>query len=128
MTATFKDPDPGVSELKWQWYRSDDTGTNRARCADYDPHADPTTVAEDVRYFIDTAAATIAGDWIAIPGATSATYTPGYDEDSGGTPSVNDGGDEVTWTGGDIQVVITTAELTETNPMPGQIPSACGPR
>ena len=40
----------------------------------------------DERYFIDTHPG--LGDtraWVEIDGATSATYTPGYDEDSGGT-------------------------------------------
>ena len=112
LTATFEDPDDGVSELKWQWYRSVDNGTNRDRCDEtggYDPHNPAATAATAVRYFIDTAADTIDADWVAIPEATSATYTPGYDEDSGGTSSVNADGDEETWTGGDIQVVITTA-------------------
>ena len=109
MTATFKDPDPGVSELKWQWYRSVQNGTNRDRCDDYDPHTPVATAATAVRYFIDEFPTVDPAAWVAIPGATSDTYTPGYDEDSGGTSSVNEAGNEVTWTGGDIQVVITTA-------------------
>ena len=116
LTATFDDPDGGVKELKWQWYRSEATVEDNTRSGDYDPHAATFTVdidpAQDVRYFIDTDAVAIDEAWEAIPGATSATYTPGYDEDSGGTLETSGGGGQAlveTWMGGDIDVVITTA-------------------
>ena len=75
LTATHKDDDGGVRELKWQWYRSvSNTNTQRERCTDYNPHA--TGATNDFRYFIDTAPATIATTWQKIAGATSANYTP----------------------------------------------------
>ena len=114
LSAAFADGDAPVTEMKWQWYRSTDTptghveDTDRVRCVEYDPHeaADP---ANAVRFFIADAPA----GWEAIDGATSAKYTPGFDEDSGGTHSVTTEGDSTTdrveqWTGGDITVVITT--------------------
>ena len=54
-------------------------------------------------------------NWEKIPNATSASYTPGYDEDSGGTVVIDDTGDPPTetWTGGDIDVVITTVTTGE---------------
>ena len=120
LTATFEDPDDGVSELTWQWYRSTDNLTgvsNRDRCADYDPHTPAPNAATAVRYFIDTAPGLTGTsvEWEAIPGATSAAYTPGYDEDSGGrkleagdTGFDNNAATEQ-WVGGDIEVTITTA-------------------
>ena len=107
LKATHNDRDGGVRELKWQWYRSVATATSY-------PTACPAST-DGARYFIDTAADTIAAAWQAIPGATSATYRPGYDEDSGGTMSVTT--DDATsrvveWTGGDIDVTITTTKAT----------------
>ena len=111
LTATFEDSDRPISDLKWQWYRSVDPGANRTRCVDYDPHAPAAGAAQAVRYFLDPpadGAAAIDAAWQAIPGATLASYTPGYDEDSGGTRSVNPDGTIVTWRDGDIDVVTTT--------------------
>ena len=108
LTATHEDKDGGVRELKWQWYRSVATTTAY-------PAACPVST-DGPRYFIDTPAADIATDWLPIPGATSARYTPGYDEDSGGTMAVttDDATSRVvTWTGGDIDVTITTTKATE---------------
>ena len=118
LTANHKDLDGGVRELKWQWYRSVDGVdvdgiANRARCGDYDPHLG--TATDDFRYFIDTAPGLDTATWQAIPGATLAVYTPGYDEDSGGTLTVTEPTDPAndprveTWTGGDIGLVRTTA-------------------
>ena len=106
LTATHDDPDGGVRELKWQWYRSTANGTHRSRCVDYDPHGE-TTPAQAVRFFISDDPT----DWEKIDGATSASYTPGYDEDSGGTlvTTGGNGADLVeTWMGGDIGLVRTT--------------------
>ena len=101
LTATHKDKDGGIEELEWQWYRSvaGVTGYPTA-CLGH---------TDGERYFIDTPAATIVGDWEKIDGATSDTYTPGYDEDSGGTmvPHASDAG-VVVWSGGDIGVEIFT--------------------
>ena len=53
---------------------------------------------------------TINAAWEKIPGATSARYTPGYDEDSGGSVVVDaNANNTATWTDGDIGVTITTA-------------------
>ena len=53
-----------------------------------------------------------------IPGATSASYTPGYDEDSGGFSVVTETttARTVTWTGGDIDVTIVTTFATDVQP------------
>ena len=111
LTATLEDdnePIP-VGEVKWQWYRA--TASNTANIVTY-PTRCPTP-SDGARYFIDTAAATIAGDWEKIPEATSDTYTPGYDEDSGGMSAshANITG-AVRWTGGDIDVTISTDSTT----------------
>ena len=125
LTATFKDPDKPTRELKWQWHRSvatDDTYPDE-KC----PGNMPVPVGETLgtgesrhRYFIDTAPGLTGGDvaWQAIPGATSATYTPGYDEDSGGTSVVTDvpATRTVVWTGGDVDVTITTTKATDEQP------------
>ena len=107
LTATFDDPDGGVKELKWQWYRSVAPVNDNTRSGDYDPHAATFTpnidAAQDVRYFIDIAPGEDTAVWVAIPGATSATYTPGYDEDSGGMLVTTGGGNAPLverWTGG----------------------------
>ena len=63
-------------------------------------------------------------DWQAIPEANSASYTPGYDEDSGGVKTESDTRDNdenilaetVTWTGGDIDVTIVTTFATDDVP------------
>ena len=116
LTAEFSDTDTPIREMTWQWYRQagEDTTANGTRCGeDRNPYAEtipPTDPAENVRYFIDIAPGLPEADvdWVAIPGATSATYTPGFDEDSGGTvDDTTTVGTEV-WTGGDIDVVITT--------------------
>ena len=110
----------------------------RARCADYDPRAPSTAAAQaiedaqNVRSFVDPDLLTDDvswENWGKIPGAkgtgVNAHYTPGYDERVGG--EVERSGDEdqdndpatpntpkvESWTGGDINVVITT---TPANP------------
>ena len=111
LKATFEDEDVPTRELKWQWYRTVDgvdTGQARDRCDDYNPHANSDTAARDVRYFIDTDAATLDAAWEKIDGATSASYTPHYNEDAGGVRSFNTEGNVVTWQGGDIGLVRTT--------------------
>ena len=113
LTAEHKDLDGGVKELKWQWYRS--VATNE----EYPDDTCTVGAGDGNRYFIDTPAATIATAWQAISGATSARYTPGYDEDSGGTMAVTtDDADSrvVEWTGGDIDVTITTTKATDDQP------------
>ena len=105
LEAEFSDPDTPTSEEKWQWYRSVDDNIEY-------PMACPTN-PDDVRYFIDTSPGLATAAWVAIPGATStgvtsASYTPGYDEDSGGTSTVDTTTGAVTWTGGDIGVTIST--------------------
>ena len=128
------DPDGPFKEMKWQWYRNTSEVSVTARTNDsnprcplgYNPH-DPlytadTDPATDVRYFIsNTFLNDTTPDWEAIPGASGtgmdAKYTPGYDEDSGGTKTTTGGGNEAlveTWTGGDIQLVRTTAVDTGT--------------
>ena len=128
LTATFEDPDGGVRDLKWQWYRSvvtSDATDATVACPDID---------DGHRYFIDTAVdvtGVVGGDstavttpsrigWQAIPKATSATYTPGYDEDSGGSKEVTDtaGSRRVVWTGGDVDVTIVTTKTTEGQTQP----------
>ena len=101
LTATHEDDDDPVTEREWQWYRSEAGGTVY-------PTACPGHT-DGERYFIDTPAATIAGAWEKIDGATSDTYTPGYDEDSGGTMVPHDTiPGAVVWSGGDIGVTIST--------------------
>ena len=103
LTAVHKDEDGPVTELMWQWYRSvADTNAYPTVCT---PNTD------DERYFIDTHPGLDTADiaWQEIDGATFATYTPGFDEDSGGTMvphATIDGG--VVWSGGDIGVTIST--------------------
>ena len=112
LKATFKDPDDPTREVKWQWYRSVTGSTDRTRCDDYNPHSEANP-ADAVRYFIDTSSADIDANWQKIEGATSASYTPGYDEDSGGTHSVttdNDNTKVEEWEGGDIELVRTTTK------------------
>ena len=116
LTATFGDPDKPTREVKWQWYRSVTTTTDyRDACPDSE---------DGHRYFLDTLAADIATNWQEISGATSASYTPGYDEDSGGEKTESNTTDSegniltetVTWTGGDIDVTIVTTKATDTVP------------
>ena len=101
LTATHEDNDGDIKELKWQWYRSADGVTEYPTACPANTHG--------MRYFLNTPAAIIAGDWEEIDGATSDTYTPGYDEDSGGTqvPHTTIPG-AVVWSGGDIGVTIST--------------------
>ena len=112
LTATFKDPDGGITDLKWQWYRSvvaSDVTNSVPVCPDSD---------HSLRYFIDDFPAEAPATWEAIPGAASPTYTPGYDEDSGGASTVTDTPSEreVVWTGGDVDVTITTTKATADQP------------
>ena len=125
LATMFDDPDKPTREVKYQWYRStanfSPTPADGTRCADYDPRADSAT--DGFRYFIDTAPGLTgaAVNWVAIPGATSANYTPGYDEDSGGSVDDTTTAGTANWTGGDIDVVIAPAPdgsktYTWTNP------------
>ena len=117
LKAEFSDPDKPTNGLKWQWYRSvagTDAAANFARttCVNNSPDGDPTTDPVDFRYFIDTHPGLAAADeavWEEIPLATSASYTPGYDEDSDGTgvPHADVEG-AVVWSGGDIGVTVRT--------------------
>ena len=112
LKASFSDPDGGVRELKWQWYRS--VATSSANDITECP-----TGTDGPRYFIDDFPTTDPATWVAIPGATSDTYTPGYDEDSGGSSNVTTDSETqrvVTWMGGDVDVTITTTKATETQP------------
>ena len=101
LTATHEDKDGGVMDLKWQWYRSVAAAT---------PYPEVCPANEDgERYFIDTHPGLDPAIWVKIDGATSATYTPGYDEDSGGTMAPHDTiAGAVVWSGGDIGVTIST--------------------
>ena len=119
LTAEFEDGDR-PRNIQWQWYRASATTTgvcaNRVPATNPDDEDNPNTPVDDRvdtenerRYFVEND--TITG-WVAIPEATSATYTPGYDEHAGGTleETVVDGEPTVqTWTGGDIELVRTTA-------------------
>ena len=126
LKATFEDPDKPTKELKWQWYRSVSTHDYpglEGKCPGYMPVpvGEPLDDGESRhRYFIDTAPGLPVDDvaWQAIPRATKATYTPGYDEDSGGMSVVTEGDNArtVVWTGGDIDVTIVTTFATETIP------------
>ena len=103
LKAEFFDPDKPTKEL-WQWYRSvRDTAVYPAACP---------ASTDGERYFIDehpTVDPTDIDAWVAISGATSASYTPGYDEDSGGTSVPHETIDgAVVWSGGDIGVTIST--------------------
>ena len=110
LDTMFDDPDKPTREVKYQWYRlATDNQTQTTRCAAYNPHS-TTDPAATVRGFLASDAFDSGqpwADWERISGATSARYTPGYDEDSGGSVVVAD--NVATWTGGDIDVVITTA-------------------
>ena len=103
LKAEFSDPDTPTSEL-WQWYRSvADTAVYPAACPD-------DSTDGDVRYFIDEHPTVDPAAWVAIPGATKPSYTPGYDEDSGGSiqPDADSNPDTVVWAGGDIGVTVST--------------------
>ena len=113
LQAEFMDPDrPTNGTVNWQWYRSILSSNDETRpCVAYDPHTDPATAAEAVRYFIDSSDQTV---WEMISGATKDTYTPGYDQDSGGIGSSDTETPEiVVWTGGDIGVTVTTTNGVE---------------
>ena len=112
LTAKHEDKDGGVKELKWQWYRSVDTSTvttATVECPDSD---------HGLRYFIDDFPTEDTATWEKIDGATSATYTPHYNEDAGGSSVVEDVEltRTVTWTGGDVDVTILTTKATDTQP------------
>ena len=109
LTATLDDDDKPVREVKWQWYRlTTSPQPQRERCANYTPSDDP-TAAHYHRAFISD---TVPTDWEKILNATSARYTPGYDEDSGGmVDNTTTVGSDI-WTGGDIDVTITTDSTT----------------
>ena len=128
LEAKLVDVDGGLTDVKWQWYRSVAAGTGRSRCGTapangpYDPHGE-TDPSMAVRYFIDGPATdTIADAWKAIPGANgsgvNAHYTPGYDERVGGS-KLGPGDDGLNtaiteqWRGGDINVDITVTPATE---------------
>ena len=123
LETTFDDPDKPTKEVKYQWYRlATDNQTQTTRCDAYNPHADPATASALVRGFLAPNAFASAPweDWEKISGATKASYTPSYDEDSGGSDSSTTVG-TATWTGGDIDVEIVTAgdgtkTYTWTNP------------
>ena len=131
LVAEFDDDDKPFRDLKWQWYRSSADGpTSPARCPgrtpeDHNPNAIDTV--NEQRHFVETDS---PDGWVKIAGATSKTYTPGYDEDSGGLSSVNDAGNVATWTGGDIDVVITTAAKRRQDPIAAghsaQVPAGRG--
>ena len=104
LKAEFSDRDTPTSELKWQWYRSvADTAVYPAACPD-------DSTDGDERYFIDEHPTVDLAAWVAIPGATEPSYTPGYDEDSGGSiqPDADSNPDTVAWAGGDIGVTVST--------------------
>ena len=104
LKAEFSDRDTPTSELKWQWYRSvADTAVYPAACPD-------DSTDGDERYFIDEHPTVDLAAWVAIPGATEPSYTPGYDEDSGGSiqPDADSNPDTVVWAGGDIGVTVST--------------------
>ena len=100
LTAAHEDDDAPIREPKWQWYRSvaDDTTYPTACLA----------APSDERYFIDTHPGLPTPEWVAIDGATDATYTPGYDEDSGGAADTTTTPGSEIWSGGDIGVTIST--------------------
>ena len=112
LTAELVDGD-GPSNMQWQWYRAA-TATTTGACDPRAPVTGPVAAADGVndrRYFVENDNDTITG-WVAIPGATSATYTPGYDEHVGGTLETTGGSGNPTvetWTGGDIELLRTTA-------------------
>ena len=112
LETTFGDPDK-PTEVKYQWYRrtgttSDQGLVNEGRCPAYNPHADDDPAAT-VRGFLAPTAFDSEPwlNWEKIAEATSASYTPGFNEDSGGSVNDTTPGTAI-WTGGDIDVVITT--------------------
>ena len=77
LTAMFEDGDTPIRELKWQWYRAATAGeaqcdTNRTPV---DGPVDAADGPDQRRYFVenDTPATPV---WVAIPRATSPSYTP----------------------------------------------------
>ena len=98
LTATLDDKDKPISNLSWQWYRSDDgSADNPEDCgavsavgADtphvFTPSSGLGTVTDGV--FTPTDAS-----WEIIHGAMSETYTPKWDEDAGANdPQAADAG------------------------------------
>ena len=118
LVAELTDPDKPITNVKWQWYRSNSEGTNPTDgdqgivCSDRDPFADGTPPA--FRYFLDPQVPLANTDWTAISGAAGtgivAKYTPDF-KASGATETVGpDTADQkvVMWAGGDIGVTVTT--------------------
>ena len=103
LTATFDDPKISLSRSR----SGSGTGRWPTRLTIY-PDVCPAHT-DGQRYFIDTHPGLSTPEWEKIDGAISATYTPGYDEDSGGASTATDATTgAVTWTGGDIGVTIST--------------------
>ena len=84
LTATLEDKDEPIRNLGWQWYRSvegsvgtpEDCGAVSAPDA-----ASPNTFTPDIS-LIDADGVPVTAAWAIIHGATSATYTPQWDEDA----------------------------------------------
>ena len=113
LVAELTDPDTPLNNMKWQWYRAVTASNEQgAACPSRDPFAE--TTPPPFRYFLDTAADTIAGDWQAISGAagtgTVAKYTPDFDGPGATDDTTTDTNDSkvVEWSGGDIGVTVTT--------------------
>ena len=94
LTATIVDADQPIKNLKWQWYRSAaevECGAVSAATADlpnlpntFTPNLDLFTETNGVFAPIFPADPAVPAVWQGISGATSATYTPQYDEDTAG--------------------------------------------
>lgn len=135
LTAKLDDDDMPTREVKWQWYRAEEASTSAATAcanrapetnadADIDANGNRNAAGIDTvnqrRYFVENDGPYTDGTtgWIKIDGATSDTYTPGYNAAAGGTRAFEDnttgtGNDRTgttveTWSGGDITRIATT--------------------
>ena len=75
ITAGYSDPDGGLASATWQWWRTVSTDPTTDNRPDLLEEAD-----EYVFVPADGLMALDGGVWVMIPGATSATYTPVFDD------------------------------------------------
>ena len=132
LAAELEDPDK-PREPMWQWYRSEQAATNaRTRCPEYNPFIVDRgpfrdfVIDADSNGEVTLTSPTNMTAWLVIPGATQATYTPGYDDRVGGNVTYQVDGSPLTpnappqppavhqevWSGGDIGVTVTKAPLS----------------
>ena len=81
LTATLKDSDLPIKNLAWQWYRSDSGAEDSpATCGAVSVSANEFTPATGLGTVTDDVFAPDLTAWTLIAMATSATYTPKWDE------------------------------------------------